>query len=38
MTIYTPLTARDISFEVVEGAAYIDVEHYSLNFEQGDAQ
>lgn len=38
MVIYTPLSARDISFEVVEGAAYIDVEQYSLNFGQEDAE
>ncbi|OUQ36945.1 glycoside hydrolase family 32 protein [Faecalibacterium sp. An122] len=38
MVIYTPLSAQSVSFEVVEGAAYIDVEHYSLNFGQEDAE
>ena len=36
MVIYTPLSADAVSFEVVEGAAYIDVEQYSLNFGQED--
>ena len=38
MVIYSPLSAQSVSFEVVEGAAYIDVEHYSLNFGQEDAE
>lgn len=36
MVIYTPQSADAVSFEVVEGAAYIDVEQYSLNFGQED--
>lgn len=38
MAIYTPLSAQSVSFEVVEGAAYIDVEQYSLNFGQEEAE
>ena len=37
MTLYTPQSAQAVSFEVIEGAARIDVEKYSLEFEE-DAQ
>ncbi len=38
MILYTPVTADAISFEVDEGSARIDVEKYSLNFGQEDAE